>query len=153
MKHGHNSNFGERSPTYVSWLGLKQRCLNPNGSDYPDYGGKGVTVCDRWLDFENFLADMGERPEGTTLDRFPNRNGDYEPGNCRWATLRQQANNRSNNRIIQTPRGPMTIGEAAALTGINKVTLKSRADHNWPAADMFDPPNRKRKKLRKVERN
>lgn len=73
---------------------MRQRCLNPNATGYDRYGGCGISVCDRWGSFENFLADMGERPEGTTLDRFPNPGGDYEPGNCRWATAKEQRSNR-----------------------------------------------------------
>lgn len=74
---------------------MKQRCLNPNYDRYKDYGGRGVKVCDRWLEsLNNFVEDMGLRPEGKTLDRYPNKDGNYEPGNCRWATPTQQAYNR-----------------------------------------------------------
>lgn len=81
--HGHS--VGGPSRTYCSWQAMKTRCLNPRASNYERYGGRGITVCKRWLRFRNFLADMGERPEGMTLDRYPNYNGNYEPGNCRWA--------------------------------------------------------------------
>lgn len=81
------------TPTYISWQSMRQRCTNPQNTNYEHYGGRGITVCDRWGSFENFLEDMGARPEGLTLDRI-NVNGNYEPGNCRWATLVEQRNNR-----------------------------------------------------------
>lgn len=94
-KHG-QSHCERPGPTYVSWLAMKKRCFNPNSINYKYYGGLGVTVCDRWKNsFLSFLTDMGERPVGTTLDRYPNKNGNYEPGNVRWSTPKEQANNRS----------------------------------------------------------
>lgn len=80
-----------------TWSTMLERCLNENATSYADYGGRGVTVCERWLSFENFYADMGDRPEGKTLDRKDNAIG-YEPGNCRWATASEQQNNRRNSR-------------------------------------------------------
>jgi hypothetical protein len=85
-------------PLYASWSKMLARCRNPNNPSFKDYGGRGVQVCERWHSFENFLADMGERPEhGMSLDRFPDQNGNYEPGNVRWATSKEQNRNRRDN--------------------------------------------------------
>jgi hypothetical protein len=89
---------GQQTPTYKSWAAMKNRCCDPGATHYQHYGGRGITVCDRWLkSFADFLADMGERPEGHTLDRIDN-DGNYEPSNCRWATPKQQAANRRPSR-------------------------------------------------------
>ena len=83
---------------YSSWQAMRARCLNPNNREYLRYGGRGITVCERWQSFENFLADMGLRPEGLTLDRI-NPDGNYEPGNCRWATWTEQRVNQRRMKV------------------------------------------------------
>lgn len=88
-----------KSPEHNSWGSMCQRVRNPNHIDYKNYGGRGITICERWSKFENFLADMGKRPSGTSIDRI-NNDGNYEPGNCRWATRKQQNNNRRDNRGV-----------------------------------------------------
>jgi len=94
-RHGHSPRNGKLSLTYHSWQAMKLRCYYPSQPGFKNYGARGIAVCDRWRNsFENFLADMGERPEGKTLDRYPNNDGNYEPGNCRWATLSEQQRNR-----------------------------------------------------------
>lgn len=84
---------------HKNWSDMKQRCFNKNNPRYKDWGGRGITICKRWMKFENFLADMGERPKGKSLDRIDN-NGNYCKENCRWATRKEQQNNTRQNRII-----------------------------------------------------
>ena len=96
-KHGHSSGNDNPSLTYNSWAHMKARCQNSNHKSYKNYGGRGIKVCERWQDFENFLADMGVRPPGKTLDRIDN-SGNHEPKNCRWATRKEQNQNRRDQK-------------------------------------------------------
>lgn len=106
---------------------MKNRCLNPRSTQYAWYGGKGISVCQRWLSFENFFADMGERPEGTTLDRKDSR-GNYEPGNCRWLEAEKQQDNRTNSRVLVIEGVKMTLPAAARQYGISQKNLRNRID-------------------------
>jgi hypothetical protein len=93
-KHGNCANF-KITPEYCTWMNIKARCYNKGHQSYRWYGRRGVMVCSRWMDsFENFLADMGKRPQGKSIDRFPNPAGNYEPSNCRWATRKEQVANK-----------------------------------------------------------
>jgi hypothetical protein len=87
LRHGHSRKL--RTPTYQTWVAMRNRCYRKSQDNFSRYGGKGIQVCARWFDFANFLSDMGERPMGMTLDRI-NSDGHYMPSNCRWATLKEQ---------------------------------------------------------------
>ena len=126
-----------KTPTYNSWDAMIQRCTNKNFKQYRDYGGRGITVCNRWLKFENFLEDMGERPEEMTLDRYPDQNGNYEPSNCRWATRLEQQNNTRVNVNIETSQGRMSISEASRRYGIPKSTIRYRIKRGLQGDALF----------------
>lgn len=126
-KHGHSPASGF-TPTYHSWVGMVQRCTNPNHKAWADYGGRGITVCERWMVFANFLADMGEKPPRTSIDREKNDLG-YAPGNCRWATGTEQARNKRNNAFITANGVTRTRAEWAELIGISASTLADRIKH------------------------
>jgi len=113
-----------RSPTYKSWRAMWARCTNPKTHGYAEYGGAGIVVCERWKDFANFLADMGERPEGLTLDRFPNKEGNYEPGNVRWATPKDQAFNRSSTVTVMYGDEVMNLAEFGRRIGMDRRNVR-----------------------------
>lgn len=113
------------SKTYSSWVGMLNRCRLPSMKCWPRYGGKGITVCERWHKFENFLEDMGERPKGMTLDRLSS-SGHYEPNNCRWATYAQQNRNKSDSVWIFFNGMIRTIDDISALTGVPRSTIETR---------------------------
>lgn len=96
LKHNH-ANRNNQTPTYISWASMMTRCYNENRKQYLDYGGRGIKVHNKWHEFINFLKDMGERPNGTTIDRI-NVNGNYEPNNCRWSDRKIQNNNKRNKK-------------------------------------------------------
>ena len=115
------------TPEHNIWCGIRRRCRNPRDRIYAYYGGRGIRVCERWNDFSNFLADMGRRPSPAhSIDRFPNKDGDYEPCNCRWATRQQQMRNKRDNRLL-TLRGRTQCAAAwAQELGLSVHTLRRR---------------------------
>jgi len=115
---------------YRLWRSMLGRCENPNGHAYKLYGGRGIKVCERWHDFLSFLADMGERPRGCTLDRIDN-DGNYEPGNCRWATPKQQGRNRANNRMLTFRGETRCIAEWADMLPLKDSAIRGRLKKGW----------------------
>lgn len=125
---------------YRVWAAMKARCYRVTSKDYPNWGGRGITVCDRWKNsFENFLEDMGDRPPGFTIDRI-DVNGNYEPGNCRWATKEQQSRNKTNNHVITFNGESACISEWAERVGIKYFTICSRLASGWTVEDSLTIP-------------
>ena len=116
-----------------------QRCTNPKGLRYADYGGRGITVCEQWKDFNNFLIDMGVRPEGKSLDRKDNDKG-YSKENCKWATPREQQRNRRNSNFITLNDKKLSIYEVAKKLKSNTKTIEKRILSGWTAERILNTP-------------
>lgn len=139
--HGHATNKGI-SPTYHSWAGMKARCTNPNNTHFQYYGAMGISVCERWMKFENFLSDMGEKPPGKSIDRV-DPSGDYTPQNCRWADGKSQANNKNNSRLITALGQTLTLQQWAEKLGVTHGTIIFRIDKaGWPLEKALTTPSR-----------
>lgn len=126
------------TPTYSSWAAMHARCKG-TASSPEHYVAKGIRVCDRWSDFGAFFADMGARPDGCTLDRFPDGGGNYEPGNCRWATRSQQSTNRSTTRFIEWNGLTLSTLEWSRRIGISNSTIRRRLLSGWPISEVLSP--------------
>ena len=125
-KHGMSN-----SAAFTVWTNMKERCLNPNHKSFNRYGGRGIKICDRWLEsFENFLTDMGHPLPGLSIDRIE-VSGNYEPGNCRWATAEEQSNNRENNRTVEYDGRTQTIAQWAREIGMSRQALRHRLESCW----------------------
>lgn len=136
--HGHTTKTSQ-SATYLSWTNMKARCSNPNNPLYPRYGGAGIKVCERWINsFPNFLADMGERPEKTTIDRI-NAKGDYTPENCKWSSIAEQQRNRKNNVYLAFNGKNQCLKDWATELGISSNTLSYRLKMQWPIEKILKP--------------
>lgn len=145
--HGHTTHTGA-SPTYKSWHMMKQRCSNPKYSQYKDYGGRGIDFAPGWMHFENFLAYMGERPPGTTLERRDNDKG-YWPDNCYWATKSEQQRNRRTNRTLELNGVAKLLTDWAESLGLTAHALHGRIQRGWSLERALTTPalHRGRKKL------
>lgn len=116
---------------YLVWAGVRARCLYPESHAYPRYGGRGITICPTWEDFEVFLADMGRRPPGKTLDRKDNNAG-YSKDNCRWATPKEQARNKRNNRLLEFQGEAKCLAEWAEMYHVRPGKVWARLNRGWP---------------------
>lgn len=124
---------------YMSWARMLNRCRNPNGPKFPRYGQRGISVCDRWLKFENFLEDMGRRPpECNSIDRIDNERG-YEPGNCRWSTPFQQSRNKACNVWVEYKGETLVAADWARRLGISTKGFLNRY-RNWPLEKVMTEP-------------
>jgi len=121
-----------RTPEYGTWVRMIRRCTDPNLKHYKDYGGRGISVCERWRVLDNFLADVGVRPKGTSLDRI-NNDGNYEPENCRWATHTDQMRNKRSNVLISLNGKTQCVAVWAKELGILDDTIRWRLKRGWPA--------------------
>lgn len=127
-----NTTHGKsRSRTYRIWNKIKERCQDHNNKSYENYGARGIKICDRWRKYENFIADMGECPEGLTIERIDNDKG-YFPNNCKWATRKEQNNNTRANRILEFKGQRKTLAQWSELVGINYKTIHTRLSNGWP---------------------
>lgn len=132
-----------RSGEYIAWRNMIRRCYNPKSREWPGYGGRGITVCERWRgSFVDFFEDMGPRPKGLSLDRR-NNDGNYEPENCRWATRREQANNTRRVRPVAWNGKTQSLGQWTRETGIPWTTLDYRLKCGWSVERTLTTPSRR----------
>lgn len=147
------STRGPRTPEYGIWAAMLQRCFNPKSTGYQRYGGRGITVCSSWRRFENFIRDMGRRPsENHSLDRYPDNNGNYEPGNVRWTTRDKQSRNTRRNCFILVNGKSMVLCDAAIMFGIKVPTLVARMRLGWGIGFALSGPTTRNSKYEREEK-
>lgn len=150
--HGETSNR-QVTPEYRIWCGIKARCCNKNSERYKDYGGRGITICDRWInDFDAFLDDMGRRPSNKhSIDRIDN-DGNYSPENCRWATIDEQSRNTRVVKRISINGVEKTVYEWASISGVKPKTILARLRLGWATQLAVHSPASKHNKLVTLQR-
>jgi len=147
-KHGHGHDAsGKQSRTYKAWVNMRSRVSGRYEQYDASYGSRGITVCDRWLEsFDNFLEDMGECPDGKSLDRYPDNDGNYEKSNCRWATQGQQNRNKRGVRMIVFNGTEMCLVDACKLVGMHPATVQSRLNSGMTPEEALLRPAAPRRK-------
>lgn len=139
FKHGHTRFKKPSSPTYRSWSKMINRCHNPRNEMFHLYGGRGIEVCQRWRQsFKNFLDDMGDRPKGKTIDRYPNNDGNYEPGNCRWATPQEQMDNSRRSKMLTYEGISLSIRGWAKKLGVTHTGIRYRLNLGWSIGQIVE---------------
>lgn len=143
LTHGESKRKNKASVEYEAWCGMIKRCTNPSDKLYHHYGGRGIRVCDVWLNsFEDFLKDVGRKPSSQhSIDRYPDNNGDYEPGNVRWATQKEQMRNTRANHLVTINGETRCINEWVELSGISRSALRGRIKRGWPSSRLLEPPH------------
>jgi hypothetical protein len=141
IKHGDTRGDGFRTSEYSTWIGMRQRCNNPNDASYPRYGGRGIFICERWNLYTNFLQDMGRKPSPLhSIDRINNDDG-YYPENSRWADQKTQSRNRSDNNLITAFNKTQCITDWASATALHPSAISTRLKYNWSIEDAVSIPN------------
>lgn len=150
-----NTTHGQsKTKVYGLWFKMLSRCRNSDNPDYKEYGARGIKVCERWNEFENFISDIGPRPSNIhTLDRYPNNDGDYEPGNVRWATPSQQARNRRTNRIIEFNGLRKTAIEWSEVYNIDLRVMCNRIKSGWPVHLAITTPASRYNSIKRIIKN
>lgn len=137
-KHG-----ARKTKAFSCWWNMKSRCERPSNVYYKDYGGRGIKICERWLEFSNFLADMGQPDGDMSLERIDN-DGDYELSNCRWVSRKEQANNRRSNTFLELHGERLTIQQWSERLGFSRSTIPLRLKTGWSVERALTQPLRKR---------
>jgi hypothetical protein len=144
-----NSHGCSKTLTYASWEKMRERCNNPKYEKYKNYGGRGITICERWNDFANFLADMDERPSlKHSIGRIDN-NGNYEPTNCRWETAREQGRNKRNSVFVGADEDRVLLLDVVERLNLNRGVVYGRLKMGWSLLEALTKPVRARKRNRK----